>query len=66
MSFWCNLRDFCPSIETVYATTTFESYIVKYIIKGVVHFQKKTVADNLLTPMPSKMSVSFFRQSKRN
>jgi len=35
-------------------------------IKGVVHFLKKTFVDNLLTPMPSKMSMSFFLQSKRN
>jgi len=35
--------------------------------KGVVHFKKKkTFADNLLTPMSSKMSMSFFLQSKRN
>jgi len=36
-------------------------------IKAVVNFvKKKTFADNLLTPMSSKMSVSFFLQSKRN
>jgi len=35
-------------------------------IKGVVHFLKKTFAGNLLTPMSSKMSMSFFLQSKRN
>jgi len=35
-------------------------------IKGVVHFKKKTFADNLLTPMSSKISMSFFHQSKRN
>jgi len=35
-------------------------------IKGEVHFKKKTFADNLLTPMSSKMSMSFFLQSKRN
>jgi len=36
-------------------------------VKGVVHFyKKKTFADNLLSPMPSKMSMSFFLQSKRN
>jgi len=28
--------------------------------------QKKTFADNLLTPMSSKMSMSFFLQWKRN
>jgi len=29
--------------------------------KGVIHFKKnKTFADNLLTPMSSKMSMSFF------
>jgi len=28
--------------------------------------KKKTFADNLLTPMSSKMSMSFFLQSKRN
>jgi len=28
--------------------------------------KKKTFADNLLTPMSSKMSISFFPQSKRN
>jgi len=32
--------------------------------KGVVHFKKKTFADYLLTPMLSKMSMSFFLQSK--
>jgi len=36
------------------------------LMKGVVHFLKKTFADNLLTPMSSKMSTSFFLQSKRN
>jgi len=35
------------------------------LLKGVVHF-KKTFANNLLTPMSSKMSTSFFLQSKRN
>jgi len=35
-------------------------------VKGVVHFQKKIFADNLLTPMSFKMSISFFLQSKRN
>jgi len=30
--------------------------------KGVVHFKKNL----LLTPMSSKMSMSFFLQSKRN
>jgi len=35
-------------------------------LKGVVHFKKKTFADNLLTSMSSKMSMSFFLQSKRN
>jgi len=34
--------------------------------KGVVHFKKKTFADNLLTPMSSKISMSFFLQSKIN
>jgi len=34
-------------------------------LKGVVHFKKK-IADNLLTPMLSKMSMSFFLQSKIN
>jgi len=33
--------------------------------KGVVYFKKK-IADNLLTPMSSKISMSFFLQSKRN
>jgi len=28
--------------------------------------KEKTFADNLLTPMSSKMSISFFLQSKRN
>jgi len=35
-------------------------------LKGVVHFKKKTFADNLLTPISPKMSMSFFLQSKRN
>jgi len=34
--------------------------------KGVVHFKKKTFADNLLTPMSTKISMSFFLQLKRN
>jgi len=34
-------------------------------IKGDVHFKKKTFVDNLLTPMPSKMSMSFFLQLKK-
>jgi len=47
----------------------YKSY--KLYIKGVVHFKKNklkkiTFADNLLTPMSSKMSMSFFLQSKRN
>jgi len=33
--------------------------------KGVVHFSKN-LADNLLTPMSSKMAMFFFLQSKRN
>jgi len=36
------------------------------LVKGVVHFFKKTFADNLLTPMSSKISMSFFLHSKRN
>jgi len=32
--------------------------------KGVVHFLKKTFADNLLTPMLSKLSTSFFFSRK--
>jgi len=32
-------------------------------IKGDVHFKKKN--NNLLTPMPSKMSMSFFLQLKK-
>jgi len=35
-------------------------------VKGVVHFKKKTFADNLLTPMSSKISMSFFLQLKIN
>jgi len=31
-------------------------------VKGVVQFKKKTFADNLLTTMSSKMSMSFFLQ----
>jgi len=30
------------------------------------HLKKCTFADNLLTPMSSKMSMSFFLQSKQN
>jgi len=30
-----------------------------HFLKGVVHFKKK-IADNLLIPMPFKMSMSFF------
>jgi len=37
------------------------------LVKGVVNFFfLKTFADNLLTPMSSKMSMSFYLQSKRN
>jgi len=32
------------------------------VLKGVVHFKKKKI----LTPMSSKMSTSFFLQSKIN
>jgi len=35
-------------------------------IKGVVHFKKKKNVDNLLTPISSKKSMSFFLQSKIN
>jgi len=36
-------------------------------LKRVVHFKKKTTfPDHLLTPMSSKMSMSFFLQLKRN
>jgi len=38
--------------------------IVCWAVKGVVHFWKTTFADNLLTPMSSKISMSFFLQSK--
>jgi len=42
-------------------------YWIELPVKGVVHFKKKkTFADNLLTPMSSKISMSFFLQSKRN
>jgi len=34
-------------------------------IKGVVHFKKKTFADNLLALMSSKMSMSFNLQFSR-
>jgi len=37
----------------------------KAMIKQVDHFKKKTFADNLLTPMSSKISMSFFLQLKR-
>jgi len=34
-------------------------------VKGVVHFKKKKkIADNLLTPISSKMSTSFFSRKK--
>jgi len=35
-----------------------------FLVKRVVHFLKKTFVDNLLTPKSSKMSTSFFLQSK--
>jgi len=38
----------------------------EHYVKGVVHFKKKTFADNSLTPMSSKISMSFFLQLKRN
>jgi len=37
---------------------------IKPLFKRLVHFLKE-IADNLLTPMSSKMSMSFFLQSKR-
>jgi len=37
-----------------------------FIISKIRVVSKKTFADNLLTPMSSKMSTSFFLQSKRN
>jgi len=37
----------------------------KLWVKGVVHFLKKTFADNLLTLMSSKIFMSFFLQSKK-
>jgi len=42
-----------------------EPFLVPQPLKGVVNF-KKAFAENLLTPMTSKMSTSFFLQSKRN
>jgi len=36
----------------------------KIYFKGVVHLKKKTFADNLLTPMSSKISISFFLSRK--
>jgi len=39
---------------------------ISHLFKGVVRFKRKTFADNLLTPMSSKMSMSFFLHSKRN
>jgi len=43
------------------------AYRLVFTVKGVVHFKKKkTFADNLPTPMSSKMSMSFYLQSKRN
>jgi len=51
-----------------YTFETIECYTshcnLKMNIKGVVHF-KKTFADNLLTPMSSKMSMSFFLHLKK-
>jgi len=48
--------------------TLTESFLeVLSALKGVVHLKKKkTFADNLLTPMSSKISMSFFLQSERN
>jgi len=40
--------------------------IVIFTLKGVVQFFLKNVADNLLTTMSSKISMSFFLQSKIN
>jgi len=42
-----------------------ESFIVENVLKiiKIIHIK---LADNLLTPMSSKMSMSFFLQSKRN
>jgi len=42
------------------------SSIFTSLKRKIDHFLKKTFADNLLTPMSSKMSMSFFLQSKRN
>jgi len=41
-------------------------FLVLECLKELFTFLKKTFADNLLTPMSSKMSTSFFLQSKRN
>jgi len=38
----------------------YSEYYNRVKFKGVVHFKKKTFADNLLAPMSSKMSMSFF------
>jgi len=51
--------------RTKYSQLLFTTGIIIHTNKGVVHF-KKTFADNLLTPMSSKISTFFFLQSKRN
>jgi len=40
-------------------------FLVLMVLKEYFTFEK-TFADNLLTPMSSKMSMLFFLQSKRN
>jgi len=39
---------------------------VQYFESSELYFEFSTFADNLLMPMSSKMSMSFFLQSKRN
>jgi len=39
----------------------FNASLLNISIKGVVHFKKKKLADNLLTPMSFNISMSFFQ-----
>jgi len=65
--FKIQLKMFHSQKQPCYSWTIINPHIIKVTMKGVVHFKKKKMyADNLLTPMSSKMSISFFLQSKRN
>jgi len=59
------LYSICLFLSVKYFLHLFHLWVLLFL-KGVVHFKKTTFVDNLLAPMSSKMSTSFFLQSKRN